>query len=109
MMMMMMKAVGNSRIQIQDRVARWFVFKPKIQIWVNFVGSCNGRGWYILWTVGPFYGLLLYVFYGHFVKFAVIWYIFPILVFCKKKNLAPLIHTHASLPLHMCFNDVSRL
>jgi hypothetical protein len=25
------------------RVARWFVFKPKIQIWVNFGGSCNGR------------------------------------------------------------------
>jgi hypothetical protein len=42
------------------RVARWFVFKPKIQIWVNFAGSCNGRGWYILWTLIPFYGLLLY-------------------------------------------------
>jgi hypothetical protein len=25
------------------RIARWFVFKPKIQIWVNFGGSCNGR------------------------------------------------------------------
>jgi hypothetical protein len=25
------------------RAARWFVFKPKIQIWVNFGGSCNGR------------------------------------------------------------------
>jgi hypothetical protein len=25
------------------RVARWFVFKPKIQIWVNFGGSCKGR------------------------------------------------------------------
>jgi hypothetical protein len=33
------------------RVARWFVFKPKTQIWVN---SCNGRSWYILWTLGPF-------------------------------------------------------
>jgi hypothetical protein len=28
---------------VVDRVARWFVFKPKIQIWVNFGGSCNGR------------------------------------------------------------------
>jgi hypothetical protein len=26
-----------------SRVARWFVFKPKIRIWVNFGGSCNGR------------------------------------------------------------------
>jgi hypothetical protein len=42
------------------RVARWFVFKPKIQSWVNFGGSCNGRCWYILCTLGPFYGLLLY-------------------------------------------------
>jgi hypothetical protein len=40
--------------------SRWFVFKPKIQIWVNLGGSCNGRCWYILWTLGPFYGLLLY-------------------------------------------------
>jgi hypothetical protein len=30
------------------RVARWFVFKPKIQIWVNFGGSCNGSCSYIL-------------------------------------------------------------
>jgi hypothetical protein len=27
----------------QIRVARWFVFKPKIQIWVNFGGSFKGR------------------------------------------------------------------
>jgi hypothetical protein len=30
------------------RVARWFVFKPKIPIWVIFAGSCNGKSWYIL-------------------------------------------------------------
>jgi hypothetical protein len=30
------------------RVARWFVFKPKIPIWVNFGGPCNGKCWYIL-------------------------------------------------------------
>jgi hypothetical protein len=39
------------------RVARWFDFKPKIQIWVHFGKSWNGRCWYILWTLGPFYGL----------------------------------------------------
>jgi hypothetical protein len=37
-----------------SRVARWFVFKTKIQMWVNFGGSCNRRWWYILWTLGPF-------------------------------------------------------
>jgi hypothetical protein len=36
------------------------VFKPKIQFWENLGGSCKGRCWYILWTLGPFYGLLLY-------------------------------------------------
>jgi hypothetical protein len=30
------------------RVARWFVFKPKMPIWVNFGGSCNEKSWYIL-------------------------------------------------------------
>jgi hypothetical protein len=25
-----------------SRVARWYVFKPKIQIWLNFGGSCKG-------------------------------------------------------------------
>jgi hypothetical protein len=43
-----------------NKVARWFVFKPKIQIWVNFGGCCTGRCWYILWTLGPFYSLLSY-------------------------------------------------
>jgi hypothetical protein len=32
----------------QTKVARWFVFKPKIKIWVNFGGSCYGKSWYIL-------------------------------------------------------------
>jgi hypothetical protein len=42
------------------KVARWFIFKPKIQIWVNFRGSCNGRCWYILWSFGIFYGNTVY-------------------------------------------------
>jgi hypothetical protein len=29
-------------ISARIKVARWFVFKPKIQIWVNFGGSCDG-------------------------------------------------------------------
>jgi hypothetical protein len=32
---------------ISYRVARWFVFKPKIPIWVNFEEPLNGKCWYI--------------------------------------------------------------
>jgi hypothetical protein len=28
----------NIHLSLECRVARWFVFKPKITIWVNFVG-----------------------------------------------------------------------
>jgi hypothetical protein len=44
----------------ESRVARWFVFKPKIQIWVKFGGSCTGRCWFILWTLGIVRGNLVY-------------------------------------------------
>jgi hypothetical protein len=30
-------------IHMNNRVARWYIFKPKFPIWVNFVGSCNER------------------------------------------------------------------
>jgi hypothetical protein len=65
------------------RVDRWYIFKPKIPIWVNFGGSWNGICWYILW---PFS-----IFYGRFVYFVTIRYIrwsfgifFPVLVFCVR-------------------------
>jgi hypothetical protein len=32
----------------ESRVARWFIFKPKIPIWDNFGGPWNGKCWYIL-------------------------------------------------------------
>jgi hypothetical protein len=31
-------------------------FKPKIPIWVNFGGPCNGKSWYMLKPFGQFYG-----------------------------------------------------
>jgi hypothetical protein len=72
------------------KVARWYIFKRKIQIWVNFRGSCNRRCWYILRPFG--------LFYGHLPYFVDIWYIswlfgiyFPILVCCSDKNLATLV------------------
>jgi hypothetical protein len=45
---------------IWHRVARRFVFKPKIPIWVNFEGPQNGKCWYfcVIWNF-----------------FTVIWYI----------------------------------
>jgi hypothetical protein len=70
------------------RIARWYIFKPKIPILVNFGGSFNGRClyischlvyfvtiWYILWPFGIF---------------SPSWYIFPVLVYCTKKNPATL-------------------
>jgi hypothetical protein len=35
-------------MKVCNRVARWFIFKPKILIWVNFGGPWNGKYWYIL-------------------------------------------------------------
>jgi hypothetical protein len=49
------------------RVARWNTFKPKIQIWVVFGGSCIRRCWYTLWIFDLFYSQLVY--------FMDIWYI----------------------------------
>jgi hypothetical protein len=49
-----------SSMQAGTRVARRFVSNQNLQIRVNIGGYCNGRCWYILWTFGPFYGLLVY-------------------------------------------------
>jgi hypothetical protein len=65
------------------RVARWFIFKPKIPIWVDFGVPCIAGIFYgqlvnflaicyILWHFGIFYGTLVY--------FVVIWYIFSVLI-----------------------------
>jgi hypothetical protein len=43
--------------------------------------------WNILRTLG--------IFYDHLVHFMLIWYIFPVLVSCTKKNLAALFPTQA--------------
>jgi hypothetical protein len=48
-----------SRI-VSSTVARWFVFKPKLPIWVNFGGSCNGKCWAILRPFEKFYCHLVY-------------------------------------------------
>jgi hypothetical protein len=48
--------------------------------------------------IGIFYFHLVYfqpfdIFYGHLAYFLAIWYIFPVLVCCSKKNLATLLET----------------
>jgi hypothetical protein len=44
---------------ILSRVARWFVFTPKVPIWVNFGGPWNGKCQHVLRPFGIFYGLLV--------------------------------------------------
>jgi hypothetical protein len=38
----------SGRSSLLFRVARWYIFKPKLQIWVNIGGSCNEKCWYIV-------------------------------------------------------------
>jgi hypothetical protein len=64
--------IAASLAAAECRVARWYVFKPKIQIWLNFGGSCK-----IILTFGIFPGKLVY------------FYIFPILVSCRRKIWQP--------------------
>jgi hypothetical protein len=49
-----------------DRVARWFVFDPKIPILVKFGGFWNKKCSYILWSFG--------IFYVYLVKSMAFWY-----------------------------------
>jgi hypothetical protein len=77
----------ESEVRIAARVARWFIFKPKIQIWANFGGPPNGKCWYryfmtiwnILWLLGIIYDRSLS--FGTFFQF---WH------FWTNKNLATL-------------------
>jgi hypothetical protein len=71
------------QVMLRQRVARWYIFEQKIQIYINFGGSCDGRCRYILCRFG--------IFYGHLVYFLFILYIFLILVCCSEKNLATLL------------------
>jgi hypothetical protein len=64
------------------RVARWYIFKPKIPIGVNFEGPWNGKVWYILW---PFE-----IYYSHLGNLAAIWCMFPrFVILCQSKIWQP--------------------
>jgi hypothetical protein len=44
--------ISCEKVCFSSRVARWYIFKPKISIWVIFGGPWNGKGWYILLPFG---------------------------------------------------------
>jgi hypothetical protein len=58
------------------------IFKPKIPIWVNFGGPCNGT------PFGPFYNYLVYFMVIWYILWS-FWYIYPVLVRCIKKIWQP--------------------
>jgi hypothetical protein len=77
----------TSEIRDWSTVARWFIFKRKITLWVNYLGPWNGNvrcillpfGIYVLWLFGTFY--------GHVVA---IWFIFPRFgTLCKERSGNP--------------------
>jgi hypothetical protein len=106
------------------RVARWYIFKQKIQIWVNFGGSCNRRYWYMYVY---FFHLVFFVHLPYFMDIRYISWLFGnfflLLLCCSTKNLATLInfwHRESSATsnfpykcmytkLSMCMKIVGRL
>jgi hypothetical protein len=60
---------------VGSRVARWFIFKPKIPLWVIW-RAFDLKMLYILWPFWIFYRHLVYIFYYHFVHFVFILYMF---------------------------------
>jgi hypothetical protein len=60
------------------RVARWFIFKPKIPVWVNFgVPYIDWKMFIylmVIWTFGIFYDHLVCTFCSHLVHFFRFWY-----------------------------------
>jgi hypothetical protein len=57
-------ALASHRLPANQGCQIWFVFKPKIQIWVTFGGPWNGKCFTtiknILWSFGNLVALLVY-------------------------------------------------
>jgi hypothetical protein len=71
------------------RVARWYIVKPKIPIWVNLGGPWNGKVWCIL---RPFWIYQLQpvgTFYDHLEMQWQLGIIFPVLVLSVEKSGNP--------------------
>jgi hypothetical protein len=76
---------------MQASVARWFIFKPKIQIWVNFGGPLFGKCLHASWPFGIVYRNLRYLMTIRYILCSFGTF-FPILVPLAIKNLATLLH-----------------
>jgi hypothetical protein len=70
--------------QQEYRVARWFIFKPKIQLWVNFERLWNRKGryflviWKISWPFDVFWPID---------NLVAIWYTIPRFgILCQEKS-----------------------
>jgi hypothetical protein len=103
-----------------DRVARWYIFKPNIPIWVYFGGLKNGKCWFILCAFGIFDSHLVYLvaigyilwplgtFCGRLVYFSPVWYIVSPFCFANK-NLATLLLERSQLKHVTRFSSRYRL
>jgi hypothetical protein len=68
------------------RVARWFVFKPKIPIWVNFGGSYRMENARIFYDHLKYFTVIWYILWP-FGNVVVIWYIFLRFgILCQEKS-----------------------
>jgi hypothetical protein len=76
---------GHQNFRIPIRVARWYNFKPRIPIWVNFLGSGNARGL----PFGLAYRQSVLIMANCCCCF---WYIFTSFWYVLPKKLATLIH-----------------
>jgi hypothetical protein len=63
-------------------VARWFIFMPKVPIWVHYGGNWYAKCWYIWNILRP-----LGVFNGRLVQFVVIAYIFSVFGMCGPRKI----------------------
>jgi hypothetical protein len=64
-------------------------FQTKHPIWGNFWMALDWKMLIYFMTIRNTLQTFA-IFYDHLVHFVIIWYIFPILVSCTKKNLATL-------------------
>jgi hypothetical protein len=88
-----------------SRVARWFVIKPKIPIWVNF-GLAMKNIVFIVYYIYIYIYIYIFVtiyfetiwsilwpleiFYAHLEQFGVLWYIYPRFgILCQEKSGNP--------------------
>jgi hypothetical protein len=77
-------------LTLWPRVARWYIFKPKISIWVKIGGPLNAKCCNVLLSFEIYYGHLVY--FMAICNLGVIWYIFPrFYLLCQVKSGSPVV------------------